>query len=406
MTGNKITRNTVEDSLYVASADSFQYRIPRFYCKDISTKISGKVFEYQVTQDDEGNDIESELIKELKRRPIIDINNGIKATVLATKRHPLHNETIRRKYLDEDGNYQELIISIHSKYLLGRYMEGITDSTIHLAYEYIMSLGLFHIEYDDFIENSTLTDIDFKVDVLILEKPYKDHTKHLYRSFKPSKKEGIYCRLYPTGNIQFNKRGKALPSRPYAKYYDKELQSQVTKETKGVSPFQFFNEYLEGGVNNDVLKDVKRLEVTINANEFKKYFKKDKSNLIALFQLTQDQMKAYISDSVTLNIDSTLEMSDTDIETKAKEQKGLSSHERLILKHIVCRLKESPLGYEDIRDDVLSTYTYAERGKKIRHRQLFDKIYNDHLKGLSYVKTKQKSSELLREIISWGAVRK
>ena len=93
---------------------------------------------------------------EFKRNAFEIKENGILSRLLVRNIQLGFNEGAHKS--------EVLEIFISSKMLKGKYLKGITQETIRDIYDYLMSLELFHIYYDKFLENSTCTDIDFKTD--------------------------------------------------------------------------------------------------------------------------------------------------------------------------------------------------------------------------------------------------
>lgn len=387
----KITIQQVKDSLYKASPDSFQIRIPTFYCTDIDARLINNAYEYVVTQDDEGNDIDVEMVKELKRRRIVVSDNGCKTSIMLSKRMPLPNEVIPKSYKDSEGRVSELVFGIHSKHVGFRYLEGVSSHTIETAYSYLMSLNLFKIDYEDFLTHNKCTDLDLKLDFEMSVESFKEHTKEVDKVFKPNKDRRVFCQRYKNGNIQFNDRIQALPSRPYLKYYQKELEAQQTKDDKHL----FYEYHFDKGA----LKNIHRIEATINSDSFKKFFNVDKCNIQEIIKLSQEDMKRYISYSITQNTDESRTMRG-EIEQKPNNA-PLKPQEELVLEYVKSLLRLTTLGYEDIRDNYMARYTQRERMKKIRQIELWDRVYNENLKGLKFVDSKEDSARLFREIHSW-----
>jgi hypothetical protein len=161
-----------------------------------------------------------------------------------------------------------LSILINSKHLGADYFKGITKETVHLLYQNIMEQNVFKCTLNDFLKSRyTDTDIAFDIQDMskehfeILKSNIKGSTLYPERwnsTHKPTN-SGIWTPKTPK-NVK--PRDFATPSKPYVKFYDK----QIDFETKSNVFAQHFDLIEQS-------KNVVRFECTIKNSEHKKLLK-------------------------------------------------------------------------------------------------------------------------------------
>jgi hypothetical protein len=161
-----------------------------------------------------------------------------------------------------------LSILINSKHLGVNYFKGITSATVHLLYENVMQQNVFKCTLNDFLKSRyTDTDIAFDIQEMtkehfeILKSNIKSSTLYpeLWTSTHQPKNSGIWTPKTPR-NVK--PRAFATPSKPYVKFYDK----QIDFETRSNVFAQHFDLIEQS-------KNVVRFEATIKNSEHKKLLK-------------------------------------------------------------------------------------------------------------------------------------
>lgn len=166
-----------------------------------------------------------------------------------------HPTGVSKRYLN---------ITLTAKCLTTRYFEGLTNTNIVHAYNFIMSFGVFSVSYDDFL-NGTVYDIDICINHRLhvddfyksIEKLYASAGPTKQRFFNPIKRENKFGKIFNCG-LDINSRRGAKPSTPYFKMYAKDLEL-LSKSA------EFYNHYLFG---SDI-KNLVRSEFTIKSSRHK-----------------------------------------------------------------------------------------------------------------------------------------
>ena len=180
-------------------------------------------------------------------------------------------------------------VLINSKHLGKDYFKGITTDTFKQLYENVMSQKVFSCSFADFKEARYIdTDIafDFKcttsVEFPILKKNILSScldTKDWATTDK-NNNSGIWT---PKTPINIKPRDFATPSKPYLKFYSKEIDFKY-RSTEFATKFDLFNE----------AKDLVRFEATIKNSKHKKLLKID--NVKTIWQLLNADLNKIASD--------------------------------------------------------------------------------------------------------------
>lgn len=183
-----------------------------------------------------------------------------------------------------------LEVYLHSKILEQNYFDGFTQQNIKSVYDKLMSAKVFFCSEDLFL-NSTLNDIDIKHDFKLDNNTFKELCKELQSRATPTTKLGQGANLYENNNLTFNRRETSCYSKPFVKFYDKELEA-IEKNSS------FFNQF-----ENSIIRNKKRIEVTCKkSSDIKKAFNLDKSNLSSILTISQNNLKQYLCYAINQNI--------------------------------------------------------------------------------------------------------
>ena len=183
-----------------------------------------------------------------------------------------------------------LEVYLHSKILEQNYFDGFTQQNIKSVYDKLMSAKVFFCSEDIFF-NSTLNDIDIKHDFNLNNNTFKELCKELQSRATPTTKLGQGANVYENGNLTFNRRETSSYSKPFVKFYDKELEA-IEKNSS------FFNQF-----ENSIIRNKKRIEVTCKkSSDIKKAFNLNKSNLSSILTISQNDLKQYLCYAINQNI--------------------------------------------------------------------------------------------------------
>ena len=188
-------------------------------------------------------------------------------------------------------------IYLHSKILESNYFSGITQSNLISIYDKLIQQKVFYCDYDTFI-NSSVNDIDIKIDFTSDKATFNDLCNELKTRAKQSTKLGQGQAMYKNGNLTFNRRESSTLSSPFVKFYDKELEANEKNSA-------FFSKY----ISNELIKDKRRIEATCKkSTDIKKFFNLEASTLSTITQITQSELRRYVSYSINKNIDSVIKI--------------------------------------------------------------------------------------------------
>ena len=154
-----------------------------------------------------------------------------------------------------------LFIQVNAKMLRERYFEGITWDNWTMIYDHIINQGVIYIDQRAFL-NGLISDIDFAFDAFSPPKEFIDFITAVYARILPERHKFVSKPFRTATNvgIMLNKREKATPSRPFAKFYHKGLELQYKSE-------EFARSFLQG----QDYENIARLEVTLKNSRDKKY---------------------------------------------------------------------------------------------------------------------------------------
>jgi hypothetical protein len=122
-----------------------------------------------------------------------------------------------------------LLLTVHSKMLFHRFLEGLTAQNIRLVYDFLMSMEVVFFEYEVF-KNARVTDVDVKMDFISPAKQVESSLRELTKTF--IRHNGSHARPHGRGATytghQFNKRKDASwRTLPYMKIYSKNADAKT-----------------------------------------------------------------------------------------------------------------------------------------------------------------------------------
>jgi hypothetical protein len=170
-------------------------------------------------------------------------------------------------YLDNGAKATQKYITllINSKHLHENYFRGITKDTFKDIYEYMMSYKIFYCEYDKF-QKARWSDLDICFDFPSTRIEFDTLKKNVLASVrKPSlwtnRTSKSNVGLWAPSEYEPRKTAKKKPTKPYVKFYHKEVDFVSVKSHIG-----FGQKYLK----EEQYKDVGRYEATISDATHKK----------------------------------------------------------------------------------------------------------------------------------------
>lgn len=238
---------------YTSKVDSAKISIPLEYC-DIINKDLIDFYQLDRTNLVTG---EVETVKEYQGEPFI----------LNTNYGTYYKIWIEKQPYGKGLSKPFLALLVNSKHLGKHYFKGITKDTVSLLYDNIMSKNVFKCTFDDFLKaryNDTDIAFDFKCkkeSFEILKKNIKNSTlyPHLWAVTNKHNNSGIWTPKTPTS---VKPRNFATPSKPYIKFYSKQIDFQY-KSKLFADKFNLHNQ----------AKDIVRYECTIKNHKHKELLK-------------------------------------------------------------------------------------------------------------------------------------
>jgi len=164
-------------------------------------------------------------------------------------------------YLDNGTPTTQKYITllINSKHLHQDYFKGITKDTFRNIYEYMMSYKIFYCDYEKF-QTARWSDLDVCFDFPSTRIEFDTLKKNVLSSVrKPqlwtNRTSKSNVGLWAPSEYEPRKTAKRKTSRPYVKFYHKEVDFTSVKDHIG-----FGKKYLK----EEIYKDVGRYEATIS----------------------------------------------------------------------------------------------------------------------------------------------
>lgn len=174
-----------------------------------------------------------------------------------------------------DNINEVLFLQINAKMCRELYFDGINWNNWKLVYNHIMQQRVIYMDERTFL-NGMVTDIDFAFDFKATPKELSEVITMLYSKVLPERHKFVSAPFRQKTNvgIQFNKREKATPSKPFIKIYHKGLELQYKSEEFGrtfLTGQKFKEVYKKKNQDVPDWKNTSRLEVTLKNSRDKKY---------------------------------------------------------------------------------------------------------------------------------------
>ncbi len=257
----------------------------------------------------------------------------------------------------KDQSREFVYFQINSKMCKELYLEGITQNTIKLVYDYIIDLQVVSFSFEDFLAGY-VTDIDFAYDVEISPDNMKKLNNQIYAKIRVDKYKFVdrpFGKLDNVG-IQFNKRDKATPTNPFIKIYHKGIEFETKSR-------EFYEEFLSA-YN---LKNYGRYEYTLKNAKHQKHLGIEIKTMKQLIETDRATIEGIILSGISENY----------IEKRIvkRDYSKLSATDRLIL-HLIHEVINLGGARSSIYG-VLATFdkeNKAERRDKSRVKKMIDNL--------------------------------
>ena len=274
------------------SLDSLKLRIPISQITILDTSILDTKTKYVIS------DVSGEIISEDK---IKSLTSEVKF-----KGYSIKIALISLYEFSTKSTNDYLEIYLHSKILEGRYFEGVNTNNIKQVYDKLMSANVFTCTFDTFV-NSPINDIDIKLDLTIKRDVFNELCKELNSRTSTTTKLGQGGNLYDNGNLTFNRRETSTLTKPFVKFYNKELEANEKNS-------EFFNLYIP----NKLIRDKKRIEVTCKkSTDIKRYFELETSTLNSVLPIPNDKLLNYLCYAINQNISKPIKIAKSTHENKS-----------------------------------------------------------------------------------------
>jgi len=279
------------------------------------------------------------------------------------------------RYTTKGQNEECLVILLNSKFLRENYFQGINSDVIQDVYDSLISLNVFHVDFDTFI-GSECTDIDFKFDEFMDQETWNSLLAQFMTATIPSAQlDKGYNRFKPSKNdpfnngLQFNKRATATKSRPFFKLYWKggELLSNSS---------EFYNEHLSGSISEDQVKQIVRIETTIKNREHAKYVGIESTTFLSLLSLTEREKENIFRKIISKHLYKPTRSIEIE---KPKDSTLLSPTEQVEYNAIVSLMSYAKLTAIDVIELLLQGIESPVA--RSRKKTALHEIYELHIKG-------------------------
>lgn len=175
-----------------------------------------------------------------------------------------------------------LVFQPSSKFLKENYFDGINLDNLPVIYNYLLNLNIVHFSYESLLQ-ARFADVDFCIDYPMSLDEFRAINKNIEYNVLQELKHLVEPFLNYTG-LQFNKRERATPTRPFLKFYHK--STELTNNSN-----EFYNEYLKDNHSEIISNGVGRYEVTVKNAKFKKHYKIESMTFEELLNIPYESVK-------------------------------------------------------------------------------------------------------------------
>lgn len=277
-------------------------------------------------------------------------------------------------FIDAKGSQRQfLVILVNSKILGSNYFKGINSETIRQLYDTIMSLGIVSFNYESFIWNAKVSDLDIKVDFLqkkpdaFFSKIVSDCDKNKRSSF--SNKGYKLFKSKTNKGIAFGSRPDATLGSPFFKIYHKKTELFYNSNV-------FFAKYLQKFYrlkdDNSIIQSdynyIVRAEYTLKNQKFIKKFLNCDGSLEFILKVTQEQYRKAIQEIKLIHI-APREIKKVLVSLSPADQMLLNS---LLIWHSI----EPNIHYAEVKNVILDG---LEGNAKARAKKKLEQLYFSYI---------------------------
>lgn len=375
-----------------SAIDSLQLRIDLSFVSFTMEGEATLLDKYCLISKNTGQEIEDSL----KHQAYKHNKKGITSRFLIRKTG--HNQK-EKEHSNNDSCDLEMIIN--SKMLKSKYSEGITKGNIRKVYNYIISLGLFTLSFQDFLKHSRCTDIDIKSDIKGFN---TEKTSDFFMGLSiisPTQAISINPNKEMVFQYGFRRNEKKIINNPFVKMYHKHVELKHNS-------IEFYNSNLKrkyGYIDSfdNHFKDILRVEGTIkNKEHFKSMLKAigskyEGNSLINILDLSESELKSIISILLKKHIKVSEKV--TEVE-KQEDQNTHNSKLSLIEKDRLLAIK-----YHILEGGTIESYIYhrsvsLSRSARHRFKSKTRDLYSQFLANDNEITKKNEFRETLNSVLN------
>lgn len=280
---------------------------------------------------------------------------------------------IERRRTTKDTIEECLIIYLNSKVLRQRYFEGIHLDNINSIYKDLMSLNVFSVEYEVFL-NAECTDIDFKFDERMTQDEWNELLNQFMQATIPTAEaDKGYKRFKPTSKhpfqngLMYNRRANATPSRPFLKLYWKggELLSNSLD----------YKEEHFADVDAEDLKQIVRIETTIKNKMHAQKIGLNNLRLLNLLTLTPESRERIFRSMISKYLHKPTKQ----LKAEAPKDDRMTPDQQIQYYSIVLLMEHTNNKADAVIESLLQGI--ERKDTRYRKRKELNHVYNRYIKG-------------------------
>ena len=354
--------------------DSMKIRVPLSLCKNVSDTLKDRHVLFNLDT--------SEIVdeKEYKYRAKTLKENGITLHIGIEKNSKTSQTTT------EDCVY----IKLSAKALQRHYFEGINIDNFYDVYEYIISKGLFDVDYRTLLDCAIGTDVDFKLDNVFTLDEWKIIKRQMIDCTKLSRSRDAGIRTHKTG-VEFGKRETTnYISKPYLKTYH-----------KGIELSEKSSDFKDKYFNDIDTSNIVRIETTVkNKNHFKSLGVKD-NKLKTILSLSKGTLRKIITNAVSKHV----HIDRAELNTKLNKEKSndMTPTNKQLFKAMVIAMEKANLSFEMASSMLIADI--KNKTQRSRAKKNLTQIYEQHIQGKKIDLKTQKIADFFR-FIQWDELPK
>lgn len=327
--------------LEVIKIDSLKLRLPLYKVEIIDSTFCEKYKKLYIDTGEEGKEVNLDKHK-------VHLENGISTRIGIA--HVQMGSTAQ----------EQVFFQVNAKMLKEDYFLGLTKETFPKAWKYIMDLQIVYCDYKTFLQ-AYVSDIDFAFDTEVKVWGMREANWEIYRNVKPENYRFVEKPFTRGTNIgmEFNKRDKATPGKPFVKIYHKGLELKYKS-----------NEFAEAFLQGQDFENIGRLEFTLKNSKHRKHLGLEFVTLEDLLEMEEGQ-KQILKKAVFNGIFCYISKSST-----MRKYRDLSPTDQMIL-YFIDRYIEKGADHQAVYY-VLETYETPQEKSRMKKKlkQLLENVEN------------------------------